>query len=78
MNLRQRCLWDWPSGLTLSQESIMGNQKQNPALTDEEQKRENERADYQKGRASNRERKEEQNRSRTQQNGPKREIARYR
>ncbi len=56
----------------------MGNQKQNPALTDEEQKRENERADYQKGRASNRERKEEQNRSRTQQNGPKREIARYR
>jgi hypothetical protein len=58
----------------------MGDQndkgKQKSGLTDEEQKRENERADYQKGRASNRERKEEHNRSRIKQDDPERETTR--
>ena len=59
---------EWPNGPNLSLESIMGDQKQKPGLTDEEKKRENERADYQKGGAS------KQDPSRTQQNGPKRKT----
>jgi hypothetical protein len=46
----------------------MGDQKQKPGLTDEEKKRESERADYQKGGAS------KQDPSRTQQNDPKRKT----
>ena len=52
----------------------MGNRKQNPGLTDEEKKREKERADYGKGWASKRKRQKEQ--GRRQQNDPKRETTR--
>ena len=54
----------------------MGDQKQNPGLTDEEKKRENERADYQKDRPSNSKRQEEQDPSRIKQDDPKRETTR--
>jgi hypothetical protein len=64
MTLRRRVFVERPIGPSLNLESPMGDQnnegKQNPGLTDEEQKRENERADYQKGQASNPERQEKQ------------------
>jgi hypothetical protein len=55
---------DWPNGPSLNLERPMGDQKnqgkQNTGLTDEEQEREKERADYQKDQASSQEKPEKQ------------------
>jgi hypothetical protein len=66
----------YPVRFDLSLESAMGDQKRNSGLTDEEQKREDERTDYQKDRASNPERQEEHDPSRIKHDAPKRETTR--
>lgn len=64
MNLSWRCLLVGQWGRALNPENSMEDQnnedKQNTGLTEQEQKRENERIDYQKDQASIPERREKQ------------------